>query len=325
MGESGKENTCNSYPAQVGRFDLNKFLFVSLWNPDIDTEHSCRQGHTFWLMLDKAHIALGPGSLVLCTSCSHQWLVTAAVICRLTLSSTLQPFHKQGAWWLGQTQQHSHISTGGRSPQLFWGLAEWLGQVVSLTLTTTLEEASWHENMSSEPRKLSLHSVSCSDPCELVYFSQLISRWCQDSILCLFQELPQRWARGTSDCSMLVASSTPGRLDSPRQTQCHAALCHLIRSSDFCYMFKILNKNIWKLPHITRTTVSNSRRNSQEWKRRLPSPGLAGCDLPAKLEAYTSAETHPSQSKHKDKAIHRHQDLDKKLRIKIFMHTAYTI
>lgn len=34
-------------------------------------------------------------------------------------------------------------------------------------------------------------------------------------------------------------------------------------------------------------------------QRRLPSPGLPGCDLLAKLEAYISAETHPSQSKHR--------------------------
>lgn len=98
MGESGKENTRDSSPAQTGQFELNKFLFISLWNPDIDTEHSYRQGHAFWLMLDKAHIALGPGSLVLYTSCSHQWLITAA---QLMMASILRTFHKRGAWQLG--------------------------------------------------------------------------------------------------------------------------------------------------------------------------------------------------------------------------------
>lgn len=184
MGESGKENTRDIYPAQARRFELNKFLFISLWNSDIDTEHSYRQDNAFWLMLHKSHIALGPGSLVLCTSCSHQWLITAVVICSWHWPALYSHLTNKvyGSW-----DRHNSTVTsaaGGHSAQSFWGLAD-MGQVVSLMVTTTLEEAWRHENKNSEPKELALHSMSCSDPCESVYFSQLISRWCQGSILAL--------------------------------------------------------------------------------------------------------------------------------------------
>lgn len=37
MGEPGKENTHNSYPAKTSNSDLSKFLFTSLQNPATDT------------------------------------------------------------------------------------------------------------------------------------------------------------------------------------------------------------------------------------------------------------------------------------------------
>lgn len=81
------------------------------------------------------------------------------------LASILLPFHKQGAW-----EKHNSTATSapgvGHSAQSFWGLAD-MGQIVSLMFITTLEEASWHENMNLEPKELALHSVSCSHPCEL--------------------------------------------------------------------------------------------------------------------------------------------------------------
>lgn len=180
MGESGKE-TCDSYPAQAGRFELNKFPFILLWNTDIDTENSYRQHNAFWLMLHKAHIAFGPGSLVLCTSCSHQWLITAAVICSwcwpVFYSHLTKKVH--GGW-----DSHNNTVTCAEWPRGHSGVCRYgagcLSHVHNYIRGGIM---AWSKN--SEPKELPLHSMSCSDPCESVYFSQLISRPCQDSILSL--------------------------------------------------------------------------------------------------------------------------------------------
>lgn len=98
---------------KLGDSELNKFLFISLWNPDIDTKHYDTDRVT---PLDSCYVGLVSlqGQVLRCR-------VPHAATCdyincgesQLRLGSVLQPFHKQGAWWLGYTQEYSYTSTGG--------------------------------------------------------------------------------------------------------------------------------------------------------------------------------------------------------------------
>lgn len=62
----GKHTQTATQP-KLGDMELNQFLLVSLWNPDIDTKHSdsawvTDKGHASWLMLCGTCIAPGPGA-----------------------------------------------------------------------------------------------------------------------------------------------------------------------------------------------------------------------------------------------------------------------